>query len=415
MLQRSIRTVAVVGDGPAGSTLAALLGRAGLRVAVFARGRPNALVVGESLVPAVVPILRALGVEEQVRNYSVLKPGATFVTDPGRSIEIDFETACTGIPGYAYNVPRDQFDATLLAESERSGARIIQNAARLERDGADRVRLSPTALAATGFGAQPDLIVDASGRARVLPRLLELETRPGGRRDAALFSHCEAIPLDRAGHVHSDRLEHGWCWRIPLPGRVSVGLVARPDVLAARGETPEEQFDAAFHQEPYLRTLAPAARRVAPVVRYSNYQSTTLRGVGANWALVGDAFGFIDPVFSSGLYLAMASAQNLARAILSRRPGALDRYARHHLRHLSNWRDAIGYFYDGRFFALLEMRDRAAQSRFGRMVNPHLSRRLPRVFTGEASDGRYDPWLLGMLARAARREPGVESLAIRDV
>ncbi|MEE2678579.1 MAG: NAD(P)/FAD-dependent oxidoreductase [Myxococcota bacterium] len=414
MPREPIRNVAVVGDGPAGSTLAALLGRAGLRVAVFARGRPGALVVGESLVPGVIPILRTLGVEDQVRSYSTLKPGATFVVDPGQSFAIDFESACSNIPGYAYNVPRDRFDATLLTESERSGALVVRKAARLERDGAERVRLSPETLADAGFEEQPDLIVDASGRARVLPRLLELATQPGARRDTALFSHCEAVPIDRAGHVHSDRLERGWCWRIPLPDRVSVGVVAPPDVLAARGATPEQQFDAALQQEPYLKALAPGARRVAPVVRYSNYQSTTLRGTGANWALVGDAFGFIDPVFSSGLYLAMASAQRLARAILSRRPGALDGYARQHLRHLSNWREAIGYFYDGRFFALLAMRDRTTQSRFGRIVNPYLSRRLPRVFTGEASDGRYDPWLLGVLAGAARREPGVESLAIRD-
>ena len=76
-----------------------------------------------------------------------------------------------------------------------------------------------------------------------------------------------------------------------------MGVVARPDVLAARGDTPEAQFDAVLHDEPYLRNLAPGARRIAPVMRYTNYQLTTLRGVGSNWALVGDAFGFVDPVF----------------------------------------------------------------------------------------------------------------------
>ena len=220
-----------------------------------------------------------------------------------------------------------------------------------------------------------------------MARLLGLPTHPGKRRDTALFSHCEGVPLDRDGHVHSDRLEQGWCWRIPLPGRVSVGVVAPPGVLATRGETPEAQFDAVLCGDPYLRSLAPDARRIAPVVRYTNYELSTLRGVGTNWALVGDAFGFIDPVFSSGLYLAMHSARILARAVLSGGRHALSRYEARHLRHLSAWRTAIGYFYDGRFFALLQMRDRSERSRFGRLVNPHLARHLPRVFTGEASAG----------------------------
>lgn len=409
-----IGTVAVVGDGPAGSTLATLLARAGLRVTLFARGRPTALVVGESLVPAVVPLLRELGVENEVREYSTHKPGATFVLGPGHAIEIDFATSCTRVPGYAYNVPRDRFDATLLAECARSGAQVVPTAARVEADGADRVRLSEETLAAAGLNTQPDLVVDASGRARLLARALDLPTNPGSRRDTALFSHCVQVPLDREGHVHSDRLERGWCWRIPLPGRVSMGVVARPDILAARGDTPEAQFDNVLHQDPYLRNLAPDAHRIAPVVRYTNYQLTTLRGVGSNWALVGDAFGFVDPVFSSGLYLAMHSAQRLARAILSNDSRAPHRYARRHLHHLSVWRQAIGYFYNGQFFALLEMRDRSSRSRFGHLLNPHLSRHLPRVFTGEASTSHYDSWLLALLARAAGREPGAGAYGIRD-
>ncbi|HJO24251.1 MAG TPA: NAD(P)/FAD-dependent oxidoreductase [Myxococcota bacterium] len=404
----------MVGDGPAGTMVATLLARAGLRVALFSRGRPNALVVGESLVPAVIPFLRELGIEDEVRKYSTLKPGATFVMGPGHSFEIDFATACTRVPGYAYNVPRERFDATLLTECQQSGAQVVKAAAHMTKDSGDRIRLLEETLAAAGFDAQPDLIVDASGRARIVARLLGLPTDLGTRRDTALFSHCEGVPLDREGHVHSDRLEQGWCWRIPLPGRVSVGIVAHPDVLSTRGETPEAQFDAVLSGDSYLRNLAPGARRIAPVMRYTNYQLTTLRGVGPNWALVGDAFGFIDPVFSSGLYLAMHSAHSLARAVLSGSPRALRRYAGRHERHLAAWRAAISYFYDGTFFALLQMRDRAEKSRFGHLVNSHLSRHLPRVFTGEASQHRYDPWLLAALARAARREPGVDSFGIRD-
>jgi flavin-dependent dehydrogenase len=411
-----VRTVAVIGDGPAGTTLATFLARAGLRVTLFSRGRPSALVVGESMVPAAIPILRQLGVEAEVSGYSVLKPGATFVVGPEHSIAIDFAQACTAIPDYAYNVPRERFDATLMAACKRSGVQVVKAGARLERDGADGVRLTRETLddADGALPGPPDLIVDASGRSRLIPRLLDLPTRAGPRRDDALFAHCHDVPIDREGHVHSDRLDHGWCWRIPLRDRVSVGVVAQPHVLRGLGETPEAQFDAIVAHDSRLRELAPSARRITPVVRYTNYQSTTLRGAGKGWALAGDALGFVDPVFSSGLYLALDSARNLARAILSGGQDALDAYASRQLQHIETWQAIADIFYDGRFFALMRMRDEAARSLLGRLITPHLNKYLPRVFTGEGTAQRYAPFLLSVMARAAGREPDLEDLRIRD-
>ena len=411
-----IRTVAVIGDGPAGTTVATFLARAGLGVTLFARGRPNALVVGESMVPAVIPILRQLGVEAEVSGYSMLKPGAIFVIDPEHSIEIDFAQASTSIPGYAYNVPRDRFDATLMAACRRSGVRVVKASARLVREAEDGVRLTRETLDDAGIAAAdaPDLTIDASGRRRVIPRLLALPTKTGERRDDALFAHCSDVPIDRAGHVHSDRLEHGWCWRIPLRDRVSLGVVAQPEILRAFGDTPEAQYDAVLAHDSHLAAIAPAARRITRVVRYTNYQSTTLRGAGQGWALAGDALGFIDPIFSSGLYLALDSARNLARAILDGGQRSLEAYARHQLRHIETWRSIADIFYDGRFFALMRMRDEATRSLLGRVITPHLNKYLPRVFTGEGTAQRYAPFLLKLMARAAGREPDLEQLRIRD-
>jgi len=121
MASRPIYSVAVFGDGPAGATLAAFLARDGMRVGLFSGGRPHAPIVGESLLPAVIPILRELGVEEEVRGYSELKPGATFVLPDGTAIGFHFAENAGRLPGYAYNVPRERFDATLLATTRASG------------------------------------------------------------------------------------------------------------------------------------------------------------------------------------------------------------------------------------------------------------------------------------------------------
>lgn len=400
------RSVVIVGAGPAGATLATLLARAGCRVAVFAPARSAPLVVGESLVPAVVPILRRLGIEDEVRDYSVYKPGASFFVNREYTIEIDFADACVRIPPYAYNVPRERFDATLRAVCLRSGAQLIEATAQVERvpgsesarSGA-RVQLAAESLEAAGacLGGPPDLLIDASGRSRLFARRLGLPHQGQLRRDAALFAHCADVVIDRPGHVHSDRLEHGWCWRIPLPGRVSVGIVAKPERLHALGDTPEEQFDCFLRNDPHMKPLTEAGRRLTPVMRYSNYQLTTQRGVGEGWALVGDAFGFVDPVFSSGLFLAMDGACRLAAAIQLGSRGALRRYERHQLRHIDAWRRAVGYFYDGRFFALFRSHAQVSRQRLGPRISRRLWQQLAGVFTGEATGSPYNRRLLDFM------------------
>jgi len=408
MLRRRVRKVAVIGDGPAGTTLAQRLAERGHRVALFARGRPP-LVAGESLVPAVIPLLRELGVEDEVRRYAVYKPGATFVVAEGDALSIHFEEVCSRVPGYAYNVPRDRFDATLREACARAGVQLIQAAARVTRDPArgDRVRLADgcRADAIAALGAEPDFIVDATGRTRALAQLLELPTRAGPRRDTALFAHCRGVPLDEPGHVHTDRLSRGWCWRIPLGDRVSVGIVADSRYLRRFGADLEAQFDGCAGSEPYLKRITECAERITPVVKYTNYQLTTLRGVGDGWALVGDSFGFVDPVFSSGLYLALAGARVLARAIDAGSAAALRRYQRFQLRHLAAWQRAAGYYYDGRFFALLRLRDATPARGAVRLLHGHFAAHAPRIFTGEGITSRYSTWLLDLVAERALRSP----------
>jgi flavin-dependent dehydrogenase len=405
-----IRRVAIVGGGPAGATLATLLARRGLDVVVFARNKRPPLVIGESLVPAVVPYLRELGIEPEVASYSTWKPGATFVLDPSDHMSFTFAQVRKAVTNYSYNVPRDLFDESIRQAAIRAGAKLFDVTARLERQGdTDRLRLSEETLAATqgALSGQPDLIVDASGRVRLIANALGLPTETGPRRDTALFAHLEGVPLVCEGHVHTDRMDRGWCWRIPLPGRVSVGLVVPSDFIRGFGDTIEEQYDNYLRKDGTTGAWGSSVKRLTPVLKYTNYQLVTLRGAGPNWVLVGDAFGFIDPVFSSGLLVGFDAAALLAKTIGTPSARGFEVYEKHVKDHLRAWHRVVGYYYNGRLFTLLKLGNTVRHTLLGRVMNWHFETHLPRVFTGEATTRRYSRGLLHFMTQygLARNDP----------
>ncbi len=414
----TLRSVAILGGGPAGASLGARLAQAGVDVAIFDIGKRPEIVVGESLVPAVIPFLAELGIEEEVRAYSIYKPGATFVLRGGEEImNLRFDTIRGAQTTYSYNTPRDQLDASILAAAERAGAEIVETTGRVEKTGeGERIRLSEESLRAadaTFHGQQPDFIVDATGRRRTLAQLFDLETETGERRDMALHAHMEDVGLIERGNVHTDVLEHGWSWRIPLPGKVSVGLVVPFAELAKFGSTAEEQFDGYLASDRVIGQWKGRPRRITSVFKYTNYQLLTRRGFGPNWALLGDAFGFIDPVFSSGLLIGMDGARALAKALgAGATPEAMKRYEAWVIHHLETWQHVVDHFYNGRLFTLLQVGEVARSTRFGAILDLHFGRYLPRVFTGEASHGRYGPWLLDFMCRRALVDNDPAELAV---
>ncbi len=412
MSSRRIERIAIVGGGPSGAFLANELHRDGRRVVVLDRGRRAPLVVGESLVPAVVPYLRRLGIEEQVAGFSVLKPGATFVLDTENRVNLTFADTRGGITGYSYNTPRDQFDQAVTQAVAGRGVPIVATSAALERaDGDDRVALDRETqeIVRETLGGDPDLVVDASGRRRLVANLLDLPVVEGPRRDAALHAHLSGVRVEDEGNVHTDRLTHGWSWRIPLRGKVSVGLVVNGEHLRKFGDTAETQFDAYLASDPVIRDWAAPGTRCSPVVRYTNYQLRTTRGFGPGWALVGDAFGFVDPVFSSGMLLSFESAELLAQAIADGRPEAFERYQAEMLRRYTIWQRVVDYFYDGRLLTLIRVGEYVRHTPIGRLMDFHFSKHLPRIFTGEGATSRYSNGLLRFMCEygLARNDPSL--------
>jgi len=281
--------------------------------------------------------------------------------------------------------------------------------------GTDKIKLTDETLAASEnyFSGQPDLIVDATGRLRLLPKLLGIGAREGGRRDTALFAHVDDTHLDYAGHVHTTRLDHGWSWRIPLQGRVSVGMVIGSEHLPKFGATKEERYDNLLKQDSVLMKVAKDAKRITPVMEYTNYQLVSDRMFGENWALVGDTAGFIDPVFSSGLFLGMEGAVLLADAVGKSSERAFKHYEQECRHHLKCWHEIAEYFYDGRLFNSVAVGEKMEMKYpFVRLMSPWYRNHFGKVFTGAASNSNFSIGMLRWVVNYTAKQENPQALKI---
>lgn len=412
--ERTLR-VAIIGAGPAGTTVASLLAKHGLDTVVLDNGKRPELVVGESLVPLLVNVFRRLGIEDKVAALGVHKPGVTWIVDDKDALELSFEAMRGVLPTYAYNVPRREFDDLIHATALASGARFVPCEVKLDTITAPTGELLPQLSAETlrlipeWNGRQPDLLIDASGRRRMFAKLLGIGATIGPRKDVSHFAHYEGCEMPKpAGQTIITKLKHGWSWRIPLPGRLSVGVVMNKDHAAEYGSTPEAQLEGVIEANPVLATACKGRRRVSPLATYANYQLISHRGCGANWVSVGDAYGFVDPMLSPGLCMAMTSAEKLADIITDGgdlRPG-FEEYLVWCRKMLEAWQSLVDFFYDGRIFAIfktgtmMEMTHPGAISDF---MKRHIEKNLAGMAGGEYTARPYSRWLLNFLAKYSIR------------
>ncbi len=416
--------VAIIGAGPAGATTALLLARKGVDAVIFDDGLRPDVIVGESLVPLLTAVFQRLGIEDKVKALGVHKPGVTFTIDADIEFPLSFQAVRGVLPTYAYNVPRREFDQMVLDTALESGARLVIGRPGLQAEpGAtpedSRLLLDADSLALVPDwqGAQPHLVIDASGRRRLGAKALGLKAETGPRRDVAFVAHYEDCPWpEPAGTVIIGRLAHGWSWRIPLPGpRLSIGVVLNKDAARQYGSTPEEQLEGIIAADPRLSRDCARRRRATPVQLYTNYQLISERGSGANWAMVGDAFGFVDPMLSPGLCMAMTSAEKIAALIPADLPegrlpatvpAGLHTASLWFRQQLTAWQHLIDYFYDGRIFALYcsgQDWSRRHPGLISRFMDRHISKNLAGMAAGALTTDAYARGLLHFLSRHAVR------------
>jgi flavin-dependent dehydrogenase len=314
----------VIGGGPGGSCTATLLTRAGRRVLLLEKERFPRFHIGESLLPYNRDIFEALGVLPKLEAAGFIpKFGAQFHLGNGaKSTQFVFANGAFNRVTEAFQVERAIFDDLLLRHAAASGTEVREGwtvgAFASDDDGITVEARDDAGGPARKFRAR--FLIDASGRGNLTGNQENLREVHPRLRKLAVFGHFQGVKLDdgaKGGDTVIVRLDNKWFWIIPLTReKVSVGCVMERDEFASAKEPAQTVFDRIVASSPVLRERMDGARAVTPIHTTSDFSYRNHRLVGDRLLRVGDAAGFIDPIFSSGVYLAMHSGRLAAEAVL---------------------------------------------------------------------------------------------------
>ena len=342
----------VIGGGPSGSTVGTLVADAGHKVLIIERAKFPRFHIGESLMPETYWTFERLGMLPKLRDSDFVKKySVQFVSASGRESQpFFFDERDPRDCSQTWQVLRSQFDEMLLDNAAEHGATVWQeanvNEILLEPSETDDLPKA-TGVIVTRKGEAPrrinaKVVIDATGTNAMLSKKLGIRKGDPNLRKAAIFAHykgCARDPGKNGGAtlVLNTKQNDGWFWYIPLPDDItSVGVVGDLTRLSNKLSTPEQTLEAEIANCAGLEPRMTNAQRVGEVHVISDYSYRSTRCAGDGWVLVGDAFGFLDPMYSSGVFLALKSGEMAADAInealASGKPDAMN---------LSKWGDTL--------------------------------------------------------------------------
>jgi len=310
--------VAIIGGGPAGSTAAILLSKAGRRVIALERDKFPRFHIGESLLPFSMQTFTRLGLQEKLRAGFLEKFGGEIAEAGGeKAAKFYFKDGFGSRTDRSYQVTRSKFDKMLLDHAAESGAEVreetlVENVD-FDRDGA---MLSLRRDARLSENIRARYVIDASGRNSVIGNKFKLKKSYQHLQKLSLFAHYEGLEREEgidATLTRMVRTLQSWFWVIPLENdRTSIGIVLEAADFKSSGLSAEEFFERAIAEQPLVRNRIGAGRRVSQVYTAADFSYRSERLIGDRWLLAGDAAGFIDPVFSSGVFLAVLAGEQAA-------------------------------------------------------------------------------------------------------
>ena len=318
--------VIVIGGGPAGSTTAALVAEYGHRVLLLEREAFPRFQIGESLMPGTYWSFKRLGMLDKLKKSAFVKKySVQFFGSSGKgSAPFYFFKHDSHESSITYQVLRSEFDLMMLDNAREKGAEVVQGTSvhqvHFKGDRATGVQIK------NRNGQRKDafarVIVDATGRSALISRKLKTKTVEPKLKKASIFTHFKGGVRDKGIDEGATLILHtqdkdSWFWYIPLPDDVvSVGVVGGLDtLLQKRSGTPHEIFDEELEKCPPMRERLASANPLFPMKVTQDFSYRSRAAAGEGWVLVGDAFGFIDPVYSSGVFLALKSGEMAADAI----------------------------------------------------------------------------------------------------
>lgn len=313
----------VLGAGPTGCAAATALARRGRSVLLVDRDPEPRFKIGESLLPWNRPVFEELGLLAKVEAAGFQrKYGALFTNErTGKVRQVDFREAWDGSKPSAWQVKRKDFDGLLAAHAAESGAALRRGVA-VEDVLFTGARATGVRVAGPGGPEEihAKVVVDATGQAALLASRLKIRRQDTNLRKAALYAHYTGVwraEGERGGDILLPFLPDVWYWVIPFSDKsASVGAVFAPSVLATlTGRTNLERLEELLARSARMRAYLAAATRTSDVGSVSDYSFTSARYGGDGWVLAGDAATFLDPVFSTGVFLGMSAGLRAAKVI----------------------------------------------------------------------------------------------------
>lgn len=312
--------VVIIGGGPAGGTAATLLGKAGRRVLVLEKEQFPRFQIGESLLPFSMDTLDRLGLTEKLKASNFLpKHGAHISSGCGsKEIRFFFKNGFRSRRETALQVPRAEFDHLLLEHARECGAIVRYRTKVTSVDFQERGAVLETEHRDTGETRKicTRYLLDCSGRNSLIGSKLGLRRNYPHLRKFAIFAHYDNVPVAEGPEgtlTNMIRETDRWFWVIPLSrSKISLGVVTDLDSFKNSGKTPADFFEAAIARQPLVRDRLSRAERITPYHSTGDYSFRSKSFFGDQWLLAGDAAGFIDPVFSSGVFLAIYSGEKAA-------------------------------------------------------------------------------------------------------